>query len=891
LLGRWGKIFETGKVAGGGKVKKDSEVGTAGRGEGSNSIVLSGRAIIMENNFIHIVKEWSGFTMQEYVLNGQWELRDEALSTGVDAGPGIGEAGDGWISAPVPGDIHQGLLAAGRIKEPLVGLNSFECDWIETRSWWFRRRFATRPEWRQGERVELELNGLDSNAAVFMNGKLLGVHKNAFYPFVADIKDQLKDGGENVLLVRLTTGVEEVQDRDLNEMGQQPNTEAPNGRSERGDPRRAFVRKPQYSFGWDWSPRLATVAIAGDVRIRAIGKACIRDVYLRPRREKKDVLLDVTVTVDLMHDYQTSEGEVRLALKDDSGKVQKTAAKTLLRSGLNFVKFEMPMKEVRFWWPNGLGEQHLYTVRAEVAVGKDKAAHPEFPYGLRFVELDTAGTFAFRINGKKLFCKGANWIPADALYARVTDERYGQLVREAGMANFNMLRIWGGGLYEREAFYRACDREGILVWQDFMFACAPYPDHRTEFCLEVRKEAEYQTRRLRNHACLAVWSGNNECNEGLAEWWPGKTRSGYYLYNYLLPEVVQQNCPNIPYWNGSPYGGTIPSDPNVGDRHHWRDCTMNAEMARRITPEEYDKCTSKFISEYGYIGAPVKETVQTYLDGAPFDRQGRVWQHHNNTFEKNTVDAGIQKHYRDPDKISLDEYFLYSGLVQGLMYGYSLESQRFRPECHGSLFWMYEDCWGEVGWTIIDYYLRRKIAWYFVKRAFEPVRLILREKKGTVLVTMANDTAAAVRGTLEFGRIALDGTTSSLKRKPFVCPPLERKVVATFKKGGGDPVRDVWIARVKKDGGITPAVLRTVDFRQLALPRPTLSTDVKKVSKDTWLVEVGTDVYAHAVHLRLPASAEPSDDYFDLLPGERRQVRVTSREPLTRETVGADGVL
>lgn len=828
--------------------------------------------------------------IKEIPLNGLWGLRDEPLAAGVADGAAIGQAAEGWIPTPVPGDIHQGLMAAGRIKEPLVGLNSFDCDWIETRSWWLRKTFPSPAGRRTADRIELELNGLDSNASIFLNGKHLGDHKSSFYPFVANVTNDLKEAQDNVLLLRLTTGVEDIQESDMALLGQEPATEGPNGRPERGEPRRAFVRKPQYSFGWDWSPRVATVAVGGDVTLRVIKTACVRDVCLRPRRDGKDVVLDATVTVDLMHDYRTADGEVRIAIKDESGKSLKIAAKVLLKSGLNFIDLSLPVKNPRFWWPRSLGEPHRYAVTAQVAVGKETSAFPEFHYGLRFIELDTKGTFAFVVNGKKIFCRGANWIPADALYARVTDARYDQLVLEAAKANFNMLRVWGGGRYEPDAFYDACDRYGILVWQDFMFACAPYPDHLEWFNELVRREAEYQTVRLRNHACLALWSGNNECLQGLAEWWPGKTRGGYHLYNYLLPAVVRKNCPQIPYWNGSPYGGQVPNDPAVGDRHHWADCTMNAEMAKRITPEEYDKCTSLFVSEYGYIGAPVRETVTAYLDGADFDRQGKVWQHHNNTFEKNTVDAGIRKHYKDPESISLDEYFLYSGLVQGLMYGYSLEAQRVRPECHGALFWMYEDCWGEVGWTIIDYHLRRKIAWYFVKRAFEPVRLILRENNGTIRVTLANDTPDAVRGTLEFGKISLDGTTASLKQKNFTAPPLERTVVAMFKKGSGNPARELWIARVKRNDQVRPAVLRAADIRQLERTSPRLAVDVLKRSKNEWHVRIAADVFAHAVHLTLPKNAEPSDDYFDLLPGERRTVTVWSPVPITDKNVRVTSV-
>jgi beta-mannosidase len=318
---------------------------------------------------------------------------------------------------------------------------------------------------------------------------------------------------------------------------------------------------------------------------------------------------------------------------------------------------------------------------------------------------------------------------------------------------------------------------------------------------------------------------------------------------------------------------------------------MNPDMNKRITPEEYDLCASKFISEYGYIGAPVRETVAAYLDGAPFDRQSAVWQHHNNTFEKNTVDAGIRKHYADPESITLDEYFLYSGLTQGLMYGYSLESFRSKPDCHGGLFWMYADCWGEVGWTIVDSYARRKPSWYFVRRALAPARLILRRSGGKVVVTMANDTREAIKGRLEYGWMALDGADRQLDTQPFTCLPLSRTVVAEFGAGKGDPTRQVWLARVRRRDDILPATLRAADVRHLKLARPKLTLSVERAAAGQWAARVGSDVYAHAVHLILPDGATPEDDYFDLLPGETREVRVASRGKLSEKNVALTSVV
>jgi beta-mannosidase len=303
-------------------------------------------------------------------------------------------------------------------------------------------------------------------------------------------------------------------------------------------------------------------------------------------------------------------------------------------------------------------------------------------------------------------------------------------------------------------------------------------------------------------------------------------------------------------------------------------------MEKRITPEEYDKCDSLFVSEFGYVGACSKETVLTYLDGSKADRQSQVWQHHTNTFECDTVDAGIAKHYTDPGALTLDEYLLYSGLCQGLMYAYALDSMRYRPNCHGSLFWMFNDCWGEVGWTIVDYYLRRKPAWYFVRRAYAPLRLIVRRDGENLCVVCANGTPESHTFEIDYGYVSLDGARVEVQTVKADVPALERAQLCTFKPGDWDARQGLWIARAVGRTDIAPAIYRAVDFRQLETTDPGLSVQVVSSDGKQCVLGVTADGYAHAVHLELPEGAYPADDYFDLLPGEAREIAILSPEML-----------
>lgn len=810
---------------------------------------------------------------QELNLNGLWQLHDDLLAFDPDQARRVNGLSEGWIAQPVPGDIHQGLIAAGKIPEPLLGMNSYACEWTEKRSWWFRREFEVSAEMLRAEQIELELHGLDAAAQIFVNGAPVGSHPSAFYPFVKEIKPWLREG-TNQVLVRLSAGVDGVTEQDVDGLVVRTNTEAGNGRPERGDWRRAFVRKPQYTWGWDWSPRVPTTAIAGDARLVCLSDAVIREVQPSCQRRGEAVVLRVSAVVEKLHFYQSGEGQVSLRVTAPDGRIfEAHSPRQLLRSGLNHIDLEVIIPQAALWWPNGLGEQSLHQIALALDTPAGREEHPAFDYGLRFLEMETRPHFAVIINGRKIFSKGADWIPTDTIYARATPERYAALVAEARAANFNMLRVWGGGLYEPEAFYAACDREGILLWQDFMFACTPYPDHLGWFREQVRAEAVYQVRRLARHACIGLWSGSNENNWGFDEWWHDQARGGAWIYNLLLPEVVRLYDPAVPYWNGSPYGGQHPNEAGVGDRHHWFDGMMNPDMQRRITPEIYDEVDARFISEFGYVGACGLETTLEYLNGQPALESSPAWQHHTNTFEKFTVRAGIAKHYTDPDQLDLEKYLLYSGLTQGLMYGYSLDSMCANPDCHGALFWMYADCWGEVGWTIVDYYLRRKPSFYFVRRTFQPLRLILRAgKAGQIRVLAANDQAEAQEFDLEYGYIRLDGQGGNVQHKRVRVEALSRTELATIERGQDSPEEGLWYARAV---GLESqaSLFRAVDFRQLRRPAAEVRWSVQP-EPDGALIRLVSEVYAHAVELRLPPGVTPEDNFIDLLPGESRSVRV-----------------
>lgn len=869
-------------------------------------------------------------------LNKNWLIKYKDIECGADRCTGVLDETDGWMCADLPCDVHEPLVREGIIKEPLEGLNSFDSEWIEEKSWWFKKSFNVDNSLLDADVVELVMESLDIGADIFVNNQKAGRHISAFYPFRKNVKDLLK-AGENYLLVRLTTGLDMVDLKDcepykiVTEGARKPG---------RGDVRRAFLRKPQYSYGWDWGPRVSTCCIPGRVWIESHKKVAIRGVQTHAALScttNSGCTAELTLTIEIenLQPVSTLDGTVRICISSDTAASAALTCKScmdsycadeivcetdvLLKSGLNYISIPVKVENAKLWWPNGMGEQPLYNIRIDGKLnssdfGDVHFSYPEFKYGIRTVSIDTARIrdgerlFAITINNVRTFCKGGNWIPADSIYSRVFDAKYERLIAEASEANFNMLRIWGGGLYERDIFYELCDRYGILLWHDMMFACSDYPEDHAWFLEEVERELDYQTKRLRNHPSVVLWSGNNEnqANSNLI---------GLKIYNYLAPETVQKNCPDIPYWNSSPYGGINPNDSEIGDRHHWGDCMMNKEMMKRIVPEEYDKVTSKFVSEYGYVGPLKRTAVEKYLCGEPFDIQSDVWQHHNNAFEKDTVLAGIRYHYRDTENMDIDNYLLYAGLCQGLMYAYSLEALRYKSECYGGLFWMYNDCWGETGWTIVDYYLTRKISYYFVKRAFSPVKLIMRDQdvqynrlvdknnggndnmnengNGRLITVVGiNETPEDVSLEFEYGYVSFDGKTMNSKTVEIMLPHFSRDIVMSFEAGSHDEKKGTYFARTLDNNQPIPlALLRKLPHRDLDIPSAYVQitgieilSDKKPIGEKSVIrgsidnpvnavaVTVQSGTFAHAVHFRLPDEVRLSDEYFDLFPGENKRV-------------------
>lgn len=849
-------------------------------------------------------------------LHEGWQLRSEELEWGPEQAAAVLERTEGWLAHPVPGDVRQTLVAHGLLPEPRVGLNALEQDWIEHKSWWFRKSFDVTAEFLAGaDVVELCFESLDCEADVWLNGHALGHHRSAHHPFVRDVRTRLHPG-ENTVLVRLTTGNTSIDPNKLWPLKRNKSaiSEFAGVFSTRGDRRRAFLRKPQFCFGWDWAPRLATCAIAGEVTLTAFRTLAVRSIHpVTTAIRGSSAELRVDVEIENFALFATIDARIELAVTFEGAPVfTRTLEDVLLKSGVNGVTFTATVENARLWWPNGTGggdgPRALYV--AEVAVSalapattypvkRGRGATPHRAtactrFGLRTVRLLTERINAeergltFEVNGVRIFAKGANWAPVDSLPARVSAGQYRHLVREAQAANFNMLRIWGGGIYNPGVFYDACDELGILVWQDYMFACDIYPDHEEWFRRESELEITYQTRRLRAHPCIALWCGNNESQSGFLGGYFGGVPmeqlpcfGGAHVYNHLAPTLARQLAPEIPYWNGGPYGGESSGSHHVGDNHL---CYHDIDLAVFDT-----QAASHFASEFGNLGPIRASSWRTATGLADPKPDSPEWLQHTNTFSKpgGDVRKAIEFQYgiATETPLSLEEFILLGGMTQGRWYQRAIHTFRAREHCDGALFWMYADCWGEIGWTIIDCYGRRKNSFAFVARAFAPLILILRREGAAVRGTMINDAADAWRGTVELGWMSFDGTRVVAEQTGVEAPAHSRRVAFEIPQGGHPTKEGFYFARMVGGGGADAralvedrgpgtAVLLPDRLGECALPEPTLRVSgVAERDGALWFT-VTTDVFAHGVHFNLGDDARPSDEFFDLMPGESRTVRV-----------------
>ena len=794
-----------------------------------------------------------------------------------------------WSDAKVPGTVHQNLLNHNRIPNPFYGMNEEAVQWVENEDWMYRTSFVVDEQQLSRDAAVLEMDGLDTYADVFLNGALILRSDNMFVGHKIEVKPVLRKG-VNQLLVRFRSPVKEVLPQLQTNGFDYPasNDHSPWRTS-------VYTRKAPYSYGWDWGIRLATCGIWRPVRLVFSDVARIEDYYVcqdAVTQAKADVdnrleinnVTSSTVSALLKVDYHYSDSDTKEIKKQIE-----------LRPGANTVSLPVSIENPHLWMPNGWGEPSLYKFTASLSVDGVEIAKQERNVGLRTVRVvmddDEYGkSFYFVVNGKPMFAKGANFIPDDALLPNVTQERYKRIFEDVKAANMNMLRVWGGGIYEDDEFYDEADRNGILIWQDFMFACSSYP-HDPLFVGRVESEAEYNIKRLRGHASLAMWCGNNEIYEAMRYWgWQRKYSAeafaemerGYnVLFRELLPQMVERLDGTRFYMHSSPYEANWgrPDSWKTGDSHNW------GTWHGRKPFESFDTDVPRFMSEYGFQAFPEMKTIRTFAEEKDFELESPVMNAHQKADIGNAlIKQTMGLYYKVPEKF---EDLVYVGLVlqgQGIRHGIEAH-RRNRPYCMGSLFWQLNDSWPVVSWSGIDYYGNWKALMYQSKRAFATILINAIKEGDDLCVYLVSDELQDHDGVrLDVELMDFDGKAHGKWTQSGMLAA--NSSVLFMKKRAGELQGKLSAATsllhftLKDKNGATLAddVFYFAYPKDQKLPEANIETSVRRRG-DAIEMTLKTDKLARDIFVEVPVQGVRfTDNFFDLLPGQRKKITITSLE-------------
>ena len=771
-----------------------------------------------------------------------------------------------WFTALVPGTVHLDLMNHKIIPDPYKDENEKKVQWVENEDWDYQTTFKISSKELENQNIDLVFSGLDTFSEIYLNGKLLQSTDNMFRKWTIPVKNNLKIG-ENILQVKFKSAVhigKELAKKVSFTMPESP---------------RSFVRKAQYQFGWDWGPRLVTAGIWKNVTLNFWNQALLEHVKI----EQKDVTkqkADLNIHAKI---FAKKEGSYRLLVNEKSQNIS-------LKSGLIDIVVPYQIQNPKFWQPNGWGNQDLYSLKISLQKDSKIISERSEKIGLRTVELiqekDEKGkSFYFKVNGKPMYAKGTNWIPGDSFSPRMNKEKYQQLIKACKDANMNMIRIWGGGIYEDEEFYKACDENGILVWQDFMFAGSFYPADEN-FQKNVEAEVKDQVERLQNHPSLALWCGNNEIDEAIVNW--GYQKQFKYskedslqvwkdykkIFHEVIPNSIKKYATSDKqlYWESSPsIGWGHKESLTEGDSHYW------GVWWGELPFEIYNEKVPRFASEYGFQGMPTLETTKSMFSGTPeLSLQNETIKAH----EKHARGWEIIQKYMERDyKIPSDfvKYNYVSQLLQARGMQIAIEAhRRAKPYNMGTLYWQLNDCWPVVSWSSIDYLGNWKALHYQIKRSFENQVVLTEEKVDFLNFYAINDGFEKYKDVkleiqvLDFnGKVLNDLTT--VKDGKTLADILSFEHIEIKKLIKYSNKNEVFLKLILKDS-TKKIIAENLHFfakpKDLKLPKPNIK--IKKISETE--IEVSTDVLAKDIYLI--GDTHFSDNFFDLLPKSSKRIKL-----------------
>ena len=798
-----------------------------------------------------------------------------------------------WYPATVPGVVHTDLLQNKIIEDPFFRLNERGLQWIDKEDWVYETCFTLAAGMMRKENMELVFEGLDTYADVYLNDECILKADNMFRRWSIPIRQYIREEN-NILKVYFHSPIKiDVPKWDALPY-QYP---ASNDQSENGGlfnkKISIFARKAGYHYGWDWGPRLVTSGIWRPVYIRAWSDLRINDVFI----EQKEVGAGRAVIAGHVElDADKDMDGVLVTITDEvTGRVLGEWQADLKR-GTNRVTVDFVLHKPKLWWSNGLGEPFLYRFRTDIIAGGELLDSKTERVGIRSLKVvhqpDKDGhTFYIELNGRPVFAKGANYIPSDNFLPRVTPENYKKTILDAAGVNMNMLRVWGGGIYENDVFYDLCDEYGIMIWQDFMFACSMYP---AEGALldNIHQEAVDNVKRLRNHACIALWCGNNECQDAWLGWgwkceierqnkeYADKIWAQYrQQYHVTLPGVVREYAPGTFYWPSSPFAfeGEM-SGTTDGDRHYWSVWHGKAPIS------DYDSEKSRFFSEYGFQSFPEFDSVKRY---APYpedwDIRSEVMMSHQRGGDhaNELIETYLLNEYKKPRDFRA---FLYMNhVLQGDAIKTAIESHRRQmPYNMGTLFWQHNDCWPVASWASRDYYGRWKAQHYYVRKAYDDILISPVVEGDDLKVYAVSDRLENTSGRLQLQVCQFDGTVVHHWDKSVGISGNDSRVcfsapLAKLLEGANRGTVYVRVDYTDKSGRVYHNNYCLGKQKDMDYPKVDLQTEVRSI-EGGYEVTVSADKFARAVCLSVADNESVySDNYFDVQPKSSVQVQVRTR--------------
>lgn len=769
-----------------------------------------------------------------------------------------------WQSATVPGNVFSDLLDHQLIEDPFIGNNEEKIQWVSETDWEYKTTFSLDDETLQKNNLELNFDGIDTYASVYLNDSLVLKVNNAFRQWTVDVKPILNVENELRLVFEHTSKYEEEEKAKL-----------PYGLPEGN---RIFTRKAQFQYGWDWGPKLNTSGIWKPIKLIANNGLKFQDGYIH-QLELNDSIAKLGFQLNLANNK--ADGYRFELFVNDS-------LVTISEDGFQYSPHYIPfkIKNPKRWWPHNLGDPYLYNIKVVV---KDRGKILDSitkKIGLRTIELvtekDSIGeSFYFKVNDVPVYAKGANYIPQHSFQNEVTETHYEKLLNDVVDANLNMLRVWGGGIYENDVFYDLCDEKGILVWQDFMFACAMYPGDKA-FLENVQQEAIDNVKRLRHHSSIVLWCGNNENSEGWHRWgWQAKRSEAEkeeiwnnYLkvFDSILPKTVSQ-LTDTDYWESSPkYGRGNLKYKTEGDAHDWW-------IWHDAYPFEHlEDNIPRFMSEFGFQSFPSYETIQ-YInqnDSIEISSEGfKNHQKHSRGFQ--IIEDYMKRDFPIPENV--EDYVYMSQLLQAYGITKGIEAQRrAKPYNMGTLYWQLNDCWPSVSWSSIDYLDNWKALHYKAKRSFENVLVSSKVENDTLKTWIVNDNLNSVSG--NFGLKLMDFSGNIIWK-------YDKEIVAESLSSTIKNQLDLNTIQFNKNETVLVSSFNNkISYFYFVRPKnlKLKTVDINKIiakTKSGFSISISSKTLQKDVFLLTKEKGHFSDNFIDLLPNQTVNIHfITQSERL-----------